>query len=318
MEQLNSNMHSQLSESIIERLRHKKILTVIDFIIEDQDKLRAATNLSFKEVIDIKKTLTNKFGGIIKRPSTLWKLEQLNTVRTRIRSLDDLLGGGLNPGQIYEVCGLSFSGKTQLCLTIASNIALFSNSLVRYIDTKGDFFASRVDNILRYRTKSKEEINKAMEQIKITLVRDYNKLLVILQCMINILKQESDIRTRALIIDSLPGVIFKSSKEPEMNFILNRLSNLCRFIANEFNIPIIIVNLITYWTQPNDKSSGSSTKETQTLINPTLGKYWLHIPNTRLLIEKLNDNYRRISVWKSFQIKMDSICNVKLNDAGVT
>ncbi|KAI4486433.1 hypothetical protein M0804_005803 [Polistes exclamans] len=318
MEQLNSNMHSQLSESIIQRLRHKKIFTVIDFIIEDQDKLRTVTNLSFKEVIDIKKNLTDKFGGIIKRPSVLWKLEQLNTVRTKIRSLDDLLGGGLNPGQIYEVCGLSSSGKTQLCLTIASNIVLLPNSLVRYIDTKGDFFASRVKNILKYRTNSKEEINKAMEQIRITLVRDSNKLLVILQYIINIFKQENDMRTKVLIIDSLPGIIFKSSKDPEINFILNHLSNLCRFIANEFNIPIIIVNLITHWTLPNDRSSGSATKETQTLVNPALGKYWLHIPNTRLLIEKLNNNYRRISVWKSFQIKMDSVCNVKLNEAGVT
>ncbi|KAI4502791.1 hypothetical protein M0802_001835 [Mischocyttarus mexicanus] len=318
MEQLNSNMHHKLSEIVIERLRHKKIFTVIDFIIEDQEKLRTITNLSFKEVIDIKKNFTDKFGGIIKRPSVLWKLEQLNTVRTKIRSLDDLLGGGLNPGQIYEVCGLSSSGKTQLCLTIASNITLLSNSLVRYIDTKGDFFSSRVETILKHKTNSEEEINKAMEQIRITMVRDSNKLFVILQCIINLLKQENDMRTRVLMIDSLPGIIFKSSKEPEMNFILNRLSNLCRFIVNEFNISIIIVNLLTHWTLPSDKSSGSATEQTQTLVNPTLGKYWLHIPNTRLLIEKLNNNYRRISVWKSFQIKTDSICNVKLNEAGVT
>lgn len=157
-----------------------------------------------------------------------------------------------------------------------------------------------------------------MERIRITSARDPNKLLGILRHMINILKQENDIRTRALIIDSLPGIIFKFSKEPEVNFILNHLSNLCRFIANEFYIPIIMVNLITQWTPPNDKSSGSATKGTQTLINPTLGKYWLHIPNTRLLVEKLNNDYRKITVWKSFQIKMDSVCSVKLSEAGVT
>ncbi|XP_046830927.1 DNA repair protein RAD51 homolog 4-like [Vespa crabro] len=318
MEKLNSNMHSKLSECAIERLREKKIFTVIDFILEDQDKLRIATNLSFKEVMDIKKNLTEKFGGVVKKPSNLWKLEQSNVICTKIKSLDDLLGGGLNPGQIYEICGVSSSGKTQLCLTIASNIALLPNNLVRYIDTKGDFFASRVETILKHKTNNEEEMNKAMEQIRITLVRDPNKLLSILQHMISILKQENGIRTRALIIDSLPGIIFKFSKEPEINFTLNRLSNLCRFLANEFYIPIIIVNLITQWTLSNDKSSNEPvTKGTQTLVNPTLGKYWLHIPNTRLLVEKLNNDYRKITIWKSFQIKMDSVCSVKLSEAGI-
>ncbi|KAF7388138.1 hypothetical protein HZH66_010905 [Vespula vulgaris] len=318
MEKLNSSMHSKLSECMIERLRHKKVFTVIDFIREDQDKLRTATDLSFKEVMDIKKILTEKFGGVVKKPSNLWKLEQLNTICTKIKSLDDLLGGGLNPGQIYEICGISSSGKTQLCLTIASNIALLPNNVVRYIDTKGDFFASRVETILNHKTNNEEEINRAMEQIRVTLVRDPNKLLDILRRMINILKQEDDIRTKALIIDSLPGIIFKFSKEPEINITLNHLSNLCRLLANEFYIPIIIVNLTTQWTPLSDKSSGSATKETQTLVNPTLGKYWLHIPSTRLLIEKLNNDYRKITVWKSFQIKMDSLCSVKLSEAGVT
>lgn len=52
------------------------------------------------------------------------------------------------PGQIYEVCGTSSSGKTQLCFTIASNVALKPNNLVRYIDTKRDFCGSRVEEIL--------------------------------------------------------------------------------------------------------------------------------------------------------------------------
>lgn len=70
--------------------------------------------------------------------------------------MDDLLDGGLNPGQIYEICGVSSSGKTQLCLTIASNIALLPNNIVRYINTKGDFFASRVETILKHKTNDEE------------------------------------------------------------------------------------------------------------------------------------------------------------------
>lgn len=113
MEKLNSNMHSKLSECVIERLSQRKILTVMDFIIEDQDKLRTVTDLSFKvrlmyciyhcsalvfvfiidfhnqnfiqEVMDVKKNLAEKFGGILKKPSNLWKLEQSNVVCTKIK-----------------------------------------------------------------------------------------------------------------------------------------------------------------------------------------------------------------------------------------
>lgn len=73
-------------------------------------------------------------------------------------SLDNLLKGGLYPGQIYEVCGVSSSGKTQLCLTIASNIALDPNNIVRYIDTKRDFSSSRIEEILLKRNYNKQVI----------------------------------------------------------------------------------------------------------------------------------------------------------------
>ncbi|KAK2581172.1 hypothetical protein KPH14_007979 [Odynerus spinipes] len=317
MAQLSVSMHPKLSEYIIERLHRRKISTVIDFVLEDQEKLRIATDLSFKEIIDIKKYLIEQFGGFIKKSSNLLKLEQINVTFTKIKSLDDLLQGGLYPGQIYEICGISSSGKTQLCLTIASNIVLRSDNLVRYIDTKGDFFASRMEMILRNKTYKEKEIEKAMEQIRITSARNPYQLISILQHMTNVLKLENDFHTRALIIDSLPGIIFKFSKDPEFNFILNRLSSLCRFIANEFYIPIVIVNLITQWSSSCDKGNAHSKEEAQKVVKPTLGKYWLHVPSTRLLIEKLNNDYRKVTIWKSYQMKMDSACNVKLAAAGI-
>lgn len=54
-------------------------------------------------------------------------------------------------GNIYEFCGLSSSGKTQICFTIALNVAQYFAKCVYYIDTKHDFSARRLQDILEER-----------------------------------------------------------------------------------------------------------------------------------------------------------------------
>ena len=59
-----------------------------------------------------------------------------------------MLIGGLENGHIYEICGLSGSGKTQLCLNIAAH-ASFLEKKVLFIDTKNDFSPSRTLQLLK-------------------------------------------------------------------------------------------------------------------------------------------------------------------------
>lgn len=56
--------------------------------------------------------------------------------------------GGIPIGYLTELCGLSDSGKTQLCLQMAINSVKNSENTVLYIDTKGDFSATRIQKIL--------------------------------------------------------------------------------------------------------------------------------------------------------------------------
>lgn len=72
-----------------------------------------------------------------------------------IYRLDEILQGGLHCGKITEICGLPDSGKTQLALTIASNVSSDLKQNVLYIDTKCDFSATRMHEILK--SKSGEE-----------------------------------------------------------------------------------------------------------------------------------------------------------------
>lgn len=67
--------------------------------------------------------------------------------------------GGLCSGYLYELCGSSASGKTQLCLTMVANITATQSDIIGwYFDTKKDFFRVRFEEILQARNFEQEVI----------------------------------------------------------------------------------------------------------------------------------------------------------------
>lgn len=69
------------------------------------------------------------------------------------KSLDDLLGGGIEPQAITEFYGLYGCGKTQVCLTAAVMAQLTKsqgglNGKVIWIDTEGTFRPERIEEIV--------------------------------------------------------------------------------------------------------------------------------------------------------------------------
>lgn len=158
-----------------------------------------------------------------------------------------------------------------------------------------------------------------MERIKVCCVYNIHELFKTLNWLTVALKEESEeCRTRTVIIDSLPAVIFKCSKSQKIAIALNHLANICHFIAEEFRLSTITVNLITQWTTTvSVGETSTSSNENYSDIIPTLGKYWSHVPNTRLLLEKVELGNRKISIWNSFQLEANLSCILTVNDSGV-
>jgi energy-coupling factor transporter ATP-binding protein EcfA2 len=68
---------------------------------------------------------------------------------TSITSLDSLLRGGIEPGWLVELCGPAGSGKTQICLSLASN-AIREGKSVYWIDSGKTFRPERLVQIAGY------------------------------------------------------------------------------------------------------------------------------------------------------------------------
>jgi DNA repair protein RadA len=77
---------------------------------------------------------------------------RINRISTGSKSLDDILGGGIEPKALTEFYGETGSGKTQLCHTLCvmavqdeSEAGISSKAI--YIDTEGKFRLERIASI---------------------------------------------------------------------------------------------------------------------------------------------------------------------------
>ncbi|CAH0382110.1 unnamed protein product [Bemisia tabaci] len=331
MNRLDSVKSPLLSESVLQNLFSKKIFTVQKFLEEKPDRIASISSLQIKDVITLRESLITQFSAFVKKGVDEFLDLKDNSVELEsgIECLDNLLGEVLRTGNIIEICGLTGSGKTQLCLTIGVNNSLRRNIIVHFIDTSlGNFTGDRIENILENKKLTKETIKDAMNRIKITKVRTMDELVSTLhQLKTSLGNQETC--CRLIIIDSLSGVYLPMLNEADNDgsCFMNHIASLMRFISKQFHLLFLVVNLATKVFDPEAclEHSDEAPVEPNTPfkdLRPLLGRYWLHVPSTRLLIHRiddrnLHDTTRTISVLKSSSIPIFSSCSVTIAKEGI-
>lgn len=319
MVKLGASIHSSFSEVVTEDLRRRNVITVVDFVVTDPVKLATFTGLSHMDILQVKQHILKKFGGTRKNASELLIADRKNVMSTGVTCLDKLLKGGLYPGQLCEICGLSASGKTQLCFTIAANAVARSNVAAWYLDTKRDFSRLRFEEILRAWNLRQTTIQDALQRTKVCRIRSSHELIKTLRHLVSLRKAEQAClalerrRPILVIVDSLPAVIFKITrdtccKDYETTYELDDLAEACRFLARECQAMVITVNSVTRWD-----SAGHSLGS----LTPALGKHWARMPVTRLLLTREDGATRRITVWKDPRLEENSSCIVSVGDVGI-
>lgn len=151
-----------------------------------------------------------------------------------------------------------------------------------------------------------------MSLIKVSRIKNKEELLTLLHHLASTLKSEEP---TFIIIDSLPSIFFKSSKNHQATTGLNQLTQVCKYLASECQQIVIVTNILSQWSEIDGFVLNQQTNPIS--VKPVLGKYWLHVPNTRLLIEHQDNETRTISVWKSTGLELELNCKVQIDNSGV-
>jgi Rad51 len=127
-----------ISNDTASQLRKSKIYSV--FSLLDYNDNRLPANL---EIPALKQKLIDSGP----KEKSLVDVPFPKIFRTGILGLDKLQD--LVPGKVYEFCGHSATGKTQICNTIAVNLAEKYLCEVFYVNTRDNFSSARVHSILQ-------------------------------------------------------------------------------------------------------------------------------------------------------------------------
>ncbi|MCL7026771.1 hypothetical protein MKW94_001540 [Papaver nudicaule] len=207
-----------------------------------------------------------------------------HVLSTGCEGLDLLLHGGLREGQLTELVGPSCSGKTQVCLQAASNIAYKYMSSVMYLDTSNSFSAKRVSCFIYQllgpspAQVKRESLERLMNSILCHSVFDIFGLLGILHELESKLKSQvgtGEANVRLLIIDSVSSLItpILGGCGAQGHSLMIYAGFLLKKLAHEYNIAVLVTNHMV----------GGGERG---IPKPALGESWKSVSHVRLLLSR--------------------------------
>lgn len=175
-------------------------------------------------------------------------------------ALDVMLGGGFEKGTITQIFGPPTSGKSNITLTLAVNVAK-NNKKVIYMDTEGGISIDRIrqiagpdfsnvaNNIIVFEPTTFQEQNDMLRSIEVWLRRNHDDVdLIVLDSAVALYR-----------VDDM-----KSSR---LNKELGKQMGLLSKIARQYDIAVILTNQIY---SAIDEEGNSDIKA----VGGTILQYW--------------------------------------------
>jgi len=246
-----------------------------------------------------------------------WEWENDELMRTGFTKLDNMLSGGLGRGELLEIYGEPGTGKTQICMLIAAEIARKreKESTVLYIDAKNDLLPSRLFDI----TKKDPSSMRRIRVIRESTAEDIISVLEHFDQEIALGQSRFSSNLRLTVIDSLPSIIY-----PEMKSRSNvgrlpqeQLSQVIKKFVSQHGVACVTVNnaVTLYERWVTTTSSGSTQKR----LKPALGKYWVHMPHFRIFLQR-DTSFRpivRAYLEKATRTPVKNYVEFTINDFGI-
>jgi len=197
-----------VGEATAEKLREAGYTTVESLAVATVAELREAAEIGesqAKKIIAAARR-TSEIGAFLTADKVLERRKTVGWITTGSKSLDSLLGGGIETRAVTEVFGEFGSGKSQLAHQLCVNVQLPKDKgglggRAVYIDTENTFRPERIMNMAVGLELDPEAVLK-----NILVARSYNtdqQLLIAEKAEELIEKDEVEKGVRLMVIDSL-------------------------------------------------------------------------------------------------------------------
>lgn len=204
-------------------------------------------------------------------------------ITTRAQQLDNLLGGGLEPGTITEIYGEFNTGKTQFCHTIAVTAQLprhfgGAQGRVLYIDSEGTF---RPERVLEIAQAVGIDSDQTLDNILVARALNSDHQTALLK---SAAEEFSKSRFALVIVDSATS-LFRTDYSGRGQ-LSERQTSLAKFLRNlhalaqTYNVAAVVTNQVVSDIAGAAQMGGGDNKK------PIGGNIMAHASTTRLQFRK--------------------------------
>ena len=154
---------------------------------------------------------------------------------TGVKSLDELLGGGIAEGVLTQIYGSFATGKT----TLAVQIGLLSGKKVAYVDTEGGFSPERLSQMAGVRGLNPEE---TLQRFILFTPGDFKEQ----RRVIGSLKKVVDKTFSLVVVDSLTAHYRAEEQRRNLTNELAKQLQVLLWIARKNDIPVLVINQVHF------------------------------------------------------------------------
>ncbi|UCH69983.1 MAG: DNA repair and recombination protein RadA [Candidatus Bathyarchaeota archaeon] len=247
------------------KLRSAGLTTIEAIAVTPPREITEKTGIGFNTVINIVAAARKSACVDFITAEELWiKRQNMLKCSTSSKSLDELLGGGIETQAMTEFIGEYGVGKTQICLmlSVIAQLPQDKGGLegnVVYIDTEGTFMPERIFEIASAHGLDPHETLK-----NIFLARAYNSSHQSL-LIDHLFKFCPENNVKLVVVDSMIGHFRGeyvgrenlSERQQKLNSLLHKLLRL----TEAFNLPVVVTNQVQanpaqFFGDPNKPAGG--------------------------------------------------------------
>ncbi len=194
-----------VGDATLNKLKEAGILSIRTLAMYPLNKLTDEAGIGEKTAEKLVKTAQDIEKMGFKSADKIWEKRRiLNRLSTGSHNLDDLLGGGIEPGALTEIYGEYRTGKTQLAHQFCVNVqlqyeqgGLEGNAL--YIDSEGTF---RPERIIQMATAIDLDYNDVLRNITVGRAYNSDHQILLVREAPRIIKEKN---IKLIVVDSLIG-----------------------------------------------------------------------------------------------------------------